>query len=113
MECSNTEVSIVVTDNKEIYQLNKQYRKKAKVTDVLSFPLGIKTDSLYLGDIVISLEKAETQAKEFAVTLKEEFLRLLVHGLLHLLGYEHEKVSKKVSNRMFKKQELLLKIFAK
>ncbi len=77
---------------------------------MLSFPLGIQAEHLQLGDIVISLEKAETQAKEFSVSLKEEFLRLLVHGLLHLRGYEHENVSRKIADKMFKKQEQLLEM---
>lgn len=111
MECNNTEVSICITDNKELYRLNKKYLSKAKATDVLSFPLGIPAKYWQLGDVVISLEKAEMQAKEFEVSVREEFLRLLVHGLLHLNGYEHEDVSKKVAAKMFRKQEQLLKRF--
>lgn len=110
MGCNNTEFSIVVTDNHAVYLLNKKYRNKAKPTDVLSFPLGIKTTHLHLGDIVISIDKVYEQAKEFNVTPKDEFKRLLVHGLLHLLGYDHENVSRKEAQKMFSKQSRLLKI---
>jgi len=80
--------------------LNRQYRGMDKTTDVLSFPQ-VADFSLHesrftrhdfvLGDIVISLQKAKRQAEENSVSLNEELKRLLIHGLLHLVGYDHEK----------------------
>ncbi len=73
--------------------LNTRYRKISKDTDVLSFPL-IDRDAhhgpVMLGDIVISVPRALKQAAEFGISFYDELLRLLVHGLLHLIGYDHE-----------------------
>ncbi|MFQ5737256.1 MAG: rRNA maturation RNase YbeY [Thermodesulfobacteriota bacterium] len=86
MGCSDCEVSVLLTGNARIRELNARYRKIDRPTDVLSFPMD---DPYMLGDIVISLEKAASQASEFSVTLDEEMGRLVVHGVLHLLGYDH------------------------
>ena len=93
------EVSVIFTDNENIKKLNSQYRKKDSETDVLSFPL-FEKDSLpdspepeeYLpiGDIVISLEKAESQAKSYGHSIEREIAFLTAHSVLHLLGYDHE-----------------------
>jgi probable rRNA maturation factor len=99
------EWTLVLTDNQEVHQLNKQYRKKDKPTDVLSF---VSDTPGYLGDVVISVDKAKLQAKEYECSLIDELTRLTVHGLLHLLGYEHEKVSPSVARKMRKMEELLL-----
>ncbi|HIP42449.1 MAG TPA: rRNA maturation RNase YbeY [Aquifex aeolicus] len=86
------ELSIYITDDSEIQELNKVYRGKDSPTDVLSFPINeIFNGYKILGDIVISQDTAERQAKEFGHTLEEEVRRLLVHGIIHLLGYDHEK----------------------
>ncbi|MFQ5835223.1 MAG: rRNA maturation RNase YbeY [bacterium] len=87
------EVSIVLVDNKMIKQLNEKFRGRREVTDVLAFPLGgefISTES-FLGEIVISVEKAKEAAKEGGHRLEEELALLVVHGILHLLGYADEK----------------------
>lgn len=84
--------NLIFCDNKKIRELNKHYRKKNKATDVLSFPFD---DIDLLGEIYISLEMAKKQAKEFKVSLKEEIVRLFVHGLLHLIGYDHNKKNDK------------------
>ena len=87
------EVSIVLVDNKVIKQLNEKFRGISEATDVLAFPLGgefASTKSL-LGEIVISVEKAKEAAKEGGHQLKEELALLVVHGILHLLGYADEK----------------------
>jgi len=97
------EVSIVLTDNDEIRELNATYRGIDAPTDVLSFPLFDNREDLklmqgdeaaVLGDIVISLEKADTQAIEYGHDFLTELGFLLVHGLLHLIGYDHEKDQK-------------------
>lgn len=93
----NVSVSVILTDNKLIHEINSEYRGKDKATDVISFayrdePFPVPADiAEELGDIYISLEKAEEQAAEFGVTFGEEFQRLLVHGILHLIGYDHER----------------------
>jgi len=99
------EFSLVLTDNKEIHALNKNFRNKDKPTDVLSFPSSLEN---YLGDLIISVETASVQAKEYECSLLDELTRLSVHGLLHLLGYDHEKVAPSVARRMRRKEELLM-----
>ena len=84
---SSTELSVLLTDDETIRDLNHRYRGKNSPTDVLSFSLD---DEVMLGDIVISLDTAESKAAEGEVSLEEEVAFLFVHGLLHLLGYEHE-----------------------
>ena len=92
------EVSVRFVDNEEIRKLNKTYRNLDKKTDVLSFPLGengnydinMDTGAKMLGDIVISMEKAVEQAKEYNHPLQREVGFLTVHSMLHLLGYDHE-----------------------
>ncbi len=100
------EVSVLLTNDAEIHELNLAYRKKDKPTDVLSFPMD---DELLLGDIVISIERAASQAVSFDVTLDEELGRLVVHGLLHLLGYDHVKGGRQ-AREMKEKEEALLAI---
>lgn len=92
----NSEVSITLTDNENIHALNKKYRGIDRATDVLSFafresdePQILDAEIETLGDIVISLEKAKTQAEEFGHSFLREVIFLEVHGLLHLLGYDH------------------------
>ncbi|MDD5887618.1 MAG: rRNA maturation RNase YbeY [Oscillospiraceae bacterium] len=94
----DAEVSVSIVDNERIHELNKQYRNIDSETDVLSFPLGengvydinYDTNEAELGDIVISLEKAEEQAKRYGHSLEREVGYLTVHSMLHLLGYDHE-----------------------
>nr|WP_121011390.1 rRNA maturation RNase YbeY [Hydrogenivirga caldilitoris] len=87
----DSELSILITTDEEIRELNKAYRGKDEPTDVLSFPIGEKVgDRLILGDVVISLDTANRQALEWGCGLDEEVERLLAHGIIHLLGYDHE-----------------------
>ena len=92
----NSEVSITLTDNETIHALNKKYRGIDRATDVLSFALResdepqiLNAEVETLGDIIISLEKAQSQAQEFGHSFLREVIFLEVHGLLHLLGYDH------------------------
>jgi probable rRNA maturation factor len=82
-----------------IKKLNSRYRRKNKATDVLSFNMDEKD---LLGDIFICPAVARKNAKEYGVTLEQEIARLFVHGVLHLMGYDHGK-------KMFAKQEKILK----
>ncbi len=87
----NTELSILVTGDEDIRELNRKYRGKDKPTDVLSFPMGEEFGGrLILGDIVISLDTAQRQAEELGDTLESVVEKLLIHGIVHLLGYNHE-----------------------
>ena len=100
---SPVEVCLLLADNEHIRELNNCYRDKDMPTDVLSFPQfekllensrdisDIPTGELLLGDIVVSLERAEAQAEELGHSFEREVVFLFVHGLLHLLGYDHER----------------------
>ncbi|WP_027334555.1 rRNA maturation RNase YbeY [Mycoplasmopsis felifaucium] len=88
-------VDVTIVDNAKIQILNKEYRGKDYPTDILSFDFGDKTlynelPFLPLGELVISHEKVESQALEFNHSLKREYCYLFTHGLVHLMGYDHE-----------------------
>ncbi|MCB1051689.1 MAG: rRNA maturation RNase YbeY [Acidobacteria bacterium] len=84
----DSELCVLLCDDQRIQALNAQFRHKNKVTDVLSFPQ--KEAGPYLGDIAISLPQAQRQAQEIGQSLEEEVRFLILHGVLHLLGYDHE-----------------------
>ena len=90
---NKVELSLALVGDDEIHDLNSRYRKKNKPTDVLSFPSEgiVAGDNRLLGDVVISVETAKRQAKERKRSLKDEMVTLLIHGILHLLGYDHER----------------------
>jgi probable rRNA maturation factor len=108
------ELSIVLTGDGEVKSLNRAYRQKNKTTDVLSFPLlegkkmisGLKKKIL-LGDVVISIPQTRRQAAQRGRKFDEELALLLVHGILHLLGYDH--ATKAQEKKMFGLQDRLLK----
>ena len=79
--------TIAFVSDKNIHKLNRQFRGVDKPTDVLSFPAGDETN---LGDIAISVETAAVQAKQNGLTFNNEMAQLILHGLLHLCGYDHE-----------------------
>ncbi len=92
----NSELSITLTDDENIHALNKKYRNIDKPTDVLSFafresdePQILDSEFEILGDIIISVERAKIQAEDFGHSFLREIIFLEVHGLLHLLGYDH------------------------
>lgn len=97
----NVEISLTFVDNKKIRELNNSFRKIDKVTDVLSFPLYEKIEienmktkktvgEIPLGDIVLSLEKANEQAIEYGHSSEREICFLICHSMFHLLGYDHD-----------------------
>ncbi len=104
------EISILVVDNPGIREINRLYRNIDEPTDVLSFPMNEDgdIDSPILGDIVISADKAVSQAEYAEIPLEREIAFLYIHGLLHLLGYDHEK-SEDEEKVMFDLQEQILK----
>lgn len=100
------ELSIAFIDDKLMRELNKTYRGKDKVTDVLSFEkVG---DGASMGEIILSWPHVSVQAKENKLSFREEIKKLTVHGVLHLLGFEHENVSAAKAKKMFDLQEKIL-----
>jgi len=89
------EIELIVTDNKTIQKLNSEHRSKNKVTDVLSFPIDSTFEEeiipdMPLGSIVISADLVKEKSTEFGHTMEDELSLLFIHGLLHLLGFDHE-----------------------
>ena len=101
------ELSVALVGDAEIRKLNAQFRKQDYPTDVLSFPTeqGLPAGVRLLGDVIISVEKAKQQAKERKRTVDEEMVTLLIHGIIHLLGYDHERSAKdaRIMGRLEKK----------
>lgn len=112
----SAEVNVTFVSDAQIRELNSNYRKIDKATDVLSFPMGDDgkfdknpdTDAYVLGDIVISLETAEKQAENYGHSLQEEVIFLTVHSMLHLLGYDHVNGGLEAM-RMRDKEQIILK----
>ena len=116
---NNAEVSVTFTDNEKIQKINNEFRGIDKPTDVLSFPL---TDfeggeeppadeaAISLGDIVVSLEKARTQAEEFGHSFQREVAFLCVHSMLHLLGYDHVDSDEDDAEMRRRQSEILVKM---
>jgi len=93
---ADAELSLVLIGNSEMRKLNAKYRRKDYPTDVLSFPMedGGTPATRLLGDVIISVEKAREQAKQRGRTPDQELATLLIHGIVHLLGYDHERSAK-------------------
>ena len=105
------EVSLSFVDNKEIHELNKQFRGIDRPTDVLSFPMlsddfDIELEEESLGDIVISLERAFEQSKEYNHSFEREVCFLVCHSTFHLLGYDHD--TEENTKQMREKEEYIL-----
>jgi len=132
LHVENAELSIVLVSDRRIRNLNRRYRKKDAATDVLAFPLEADASVLpgrlqrrsgnslrkpatrppwLLGDVVISLATARRQAHNFGHGLHQEVLRLLVHGVLHLLGYDHERGPREAA-RMAGEERRVLRMVA-
>ena len=120
----NTEICITFLDDKAMRKLNETYRGMKRTTDVLSFPqnrpdstnlnAAIAKDNLKhatLGDIVISIDTAKRHARFYGNSLEKEIQKLIVHGILHLLGYDHK--TKKDTFTMRKKEKELLSLIAR
>jgi len=86
---TNKDIELILTTDEEIQKLNKIHRQKDKPTDVLSFPLE-NLPGMPLGSIVISIDTAKKGANEYGHSIEDEIKLLFIHGLLHLLGYDHE-----------------------
>lgn len=111
LNLDNCMFNIIFITNKEIHKINKEYRNVDRPTDVISFALEDNKDIEYkdfrlLGDIYISVDRAIEQARDYNHSLKRELCFLSTHGILHLLGYDHQ--TKKEEEIMFTKQKELL-----
>jgi len=119
LACENVQfpcsISVTFTDNEGIRKLNREYRNKDSVTDVLSFPMydfhageqPLPGQRAELGDIVLSLERAEEQAKELGHSFAREAAFLCIHSLLHLLGYDHERSAEDEEEMCLRQRDIL------
>jgi probable rRNA maturation factor len=105
------ELSILLVDDEEIKRLNSQYLGRKRPTNVIAFPMDGPNEHL-LGDIVISTERAQKEAEKLNLPFEEHLARLLIHGILHLLGYEDQTKSQYRKMRQ-KEEELLQYLFSK
>lgn len=108
----NGEVNVIFVNNRRIRDYNRDYRKIDRATDVLSFPMregfGGDLHPDFLGDVMISLEMTEVEAKSYAREMDEQLLILLIHGILHLMGYDHEG-SEAEEKKMIRRERFILK----
>lgn len=107
-EKPKTTVNLIFIDDSYMKKLNHKFRGINKTTDVLSFPLKSKweREAYFLGEVYVSLDQAKRQAQDYKVSLSYELQRLVAHGVLHLLGYDHQ--NRKDALRMIKKEEKYL-----
>jgi len=114
LACPDAELSITLADDAEIAELNRSFRDRAGPTDVLSFSLleGEHADFRggLLGDVVLGVEVAARQAEERGASLDEELARLLIHGVLHLLGHDHQAPDE--ARRMRSEERRLWRVIA-
>ena len=114
LDCTNMEISITFVDNASIRQINKQYLGKDRPTNVISFPLQegefCDINPQMLGDIVISVDTAERDSASGNLSFDEEILFLIIHGLLHLRGYNHENTFIADARKMKKKEKELFSL---
>lgn len=111
------EIDVTFLDNLQMQELNLEYRQKDFPTDVLSFPLGEngiydknkETGAAMLGDIAISMDMVKKQAETYGHSVQHELGFLVIHSVLHLLGYDHENVSPIEAAKMREKEQLILK----
>jgi rRNA maturation RNase YbeY len=103
----NYKINIIFVDNKYIVELNKKFFKKNDTTDVISFKLSEEDDEVLEGEIYISVEKVREQSKEYNVGYREELLRIVAHGILHISDYKDD--TEKNRKKMFEKQENYIK----
>jgi probable rRNA maturation factor len=111
LDFPESELSILITDDEHIAQLNQTYLNHQGPTNVISFPMQEGPYSAFsqklLGDVVISIETASHEASEAGISLQERFLQLVIHGILHLVGYDHVNSAEEADAMEKKSQELL------
>ncbi len=109
-QSADGDLTVVLTDDARLHELNREYLGVDSPTDVLSFPASEtdpETGANYLGDILISIPRADEQAKAAAHPLESEVQLLVVHGVLHLLGYDHAAAKEKT--KMWKAQDEIMR----
>ena len=116
LDCNEHEISILFIGDQRIRELNHKFRDIDLPTDVLSFPQILAGEletpgALVLGDVAISLETARCQSEEHGLSFEEELTLLLIHGILHLLGYDHEISSQEEDRMRSKTRELFSLIY--
>ena len=115
LKCEEKEISILLADDEKMRKLNNQYRGQNRTTDVLAFPQnegGEKGLNPYLlGDVVVSTVAASRQSTQHELSLDEELVLLLTHGILHLLGYDHERSDEEAQHMRDKTRELFYQVF--
>jgi len=108
LDCTNKEISVVFTDDETIKSLNHHYLGRNKPTNVISFSMQEgkygNINPEIMGDVIISLETAQRDAARGNLTFQQEIDFLLIHGILHLLGYNHENTSRKKATEMHRKE---------
>jgi probable rRNA maturation factor len=104
-----SEINVIFTGNSRIREINLKYLKKNYATDVISFPLLKDKGGFYGGDIYISADKAAENAREYGVSLKNELARLVAHGVLHVLDYDH--IKRRDERIMKPKEDRYMKFF--
>ena len=107
LDISSEKITLLFCDNQFIKKLNKKYFGRISSTDVIAFPLADEFEPEYLGDIVVSVEKAVDSAKNFDTTWQKELFLYVVHGILHLIGYEDTTDAKR--KKMLKVQQEITK----
>lgn len=114
--CDDGEISILLVNDEKIRELNKQYRNQDRATDVLSFPQheagqANPLNPHLLGDVVVSTATARRQSVEHGLSMEEELVLLLIHGILHLLGYDHERSGEDARRMKEKTRDLFRRVF--
>ncbi|MBN1141781.1 MAG: rRNA maturation RNase YbeY [Deltaproteobacteria bacterium] len=114
--CPDAELSLVVVSDDQIRELNRDYLGRDRATNVISFPMregeGSGLHPELLGDVVISADTAARDAEEAGIAFERELYFLLLHGILHLVGYNHEGVSEEETLRMEAKEDELFALIA-
>ena len=111
LDCPDSELSILIVDDPQIEELNQQYLNRNRPTNVIAFPMRegefSELSAHLLGDVVISIDTAAREAQNAAMTMERRFIELLVHGILHLLGYDHETDKEQARIMEAKSRELM------
>jgi len=112
LDCPDGELSIVINDDDQIQAINKQYLNKDRPTNVISFAMQEGQFSQFsgnmLGDVIISIETAQKEADDAGIPFEQRFFDLLIHGILHIFGYDHERSEDEL--KMNEKAKELLKL---
>jgi len=104
---SDASISVTLLDDKRIKAMNRKYLEHDRVTDVISFPLYERGETV-VGDIYIGYEQAQDQAADADIELNQEIARLAIHGTLHVLGYDHPEEGDRAASEMWQLQEEIL-----